>query len=154
MPQECARCKTQPKYSAFQYVPTVTLRLLHQLPQSLDFRQMATHEQVWVKVNTQVDAALADIVSLLNRVDGLQTLQSCQGDKGDHPAYIYFSFGDWRNLCQFAFDRLGPKLREKVGEDARLSVEVVDGSQPIGKMSFSAEAIPHITSALKEVVTV
>ena len=115
---------------------------------------MATHEQVWVKVNTQVDAAIADIVSLLNRIDGLQTLQSCQGDKGRQGAYIYFSFGDWRNLCQFAFDQLGPRLREKVGEDARLSLEVVDGLPPIGKISFSAQAIPYITSTLTEVVAV
>jgi hypothetical protein len=37
---------------------------------------MATHEQVWIKVNAPVDAGVAEIVSVLNGVDGLETLQS------------------------------------------------------------------------------
>lgn len=112
---------------------------------------MASHEQVWVKVNTQVDTGLAEIIESMNRVDGLQTLQSCQGDKGHSPAYIYFSFGDWQQLCGFVFGRLAPQLRQRLGDEARITVEAIGDNDPIGKLSFSAEAISHVASALKEV---
>jgi hypothetical protein len=112
---------------------------------------MGTHEQVWVKVNAPVDAGIAGIVSVLNSREGLATLQSCQGDV-DQQAYIYFSFGQWENLCRFVFGEVAPHLREYLGEDVKLEV-IASETSPIAKLSFSAEAIPMVTSALKEVVT-
>ena len=112
---------------------------------------MAMHPQTWIKVNTEVDSALAEAIAILNRVDGLQTLQSCQGEPGQRPAYIYFSFGEWQNLCRFVFDQMAPRLKGCLGEEVQLEV-VVGERSPFAKMSFSAEAIPQITSALKEVV--
>ena len=114
---------------------------------------MATHQQTWVKVNAEVDVGLAEAVGLLNRVDGLQTLQSCQGEPGQREAYIYFSFGEWDNLCRFVFTQIAPCLKDCLGEDVRLEVVAGDDSA-FAKMSFSAEAIPQVTSALKEVVKV
>jgi hypothetical protein len=112
---------------------------------------MATHAQTWIKVNAPVDAGIAEIVALLNSVDGLETLQSCQGDSGQRDGYVYFSFGEWQNLCRFVFDSIAPKLHTHLGEDVKL--EVIAADRPMAKMSFSAEAIPEVTSALKEIVT-
>ena len=111
---------------------------------------MATHTQTWVKVNAPVDEGIAELVSALNRVEGLETLQSCQGEPGERLGYVYFSFGGWQNLCRFVFDSVAPCLHPYLGEDVKL--EVIAAEQPIAKMSFSAEAVPHVTSALKEVV--
>jgi len=112
---------------------------------------MGMHSQTWVKVNAPVDSAIAEIVSILNSVEGLETLQSCQGVSGARDAYVYFSLGEWQNLCRFVFDKCAPHLREHLGEDVKL--EIIAAESPIAKLSFSADAVPLVTSALKEVVT-
>jgi hypothetical protein len=112
---------------------------------------MASHPQTWVKVNAAIDARIAEIVALFNQVEGLETLQSCQGEPGERQAYIYFSFGEWQTLCRFVFDSMTPRLTEYLGEDVKL--EIIAAERPMAKMSFSAEAIPQVTSALKEVVS-
>lgn len=114
---------------------------------------MSAHPQTWVKVNAQVDVNLSEIIALLNSVTGIETLQSCQGDAGHEKAYIYFSFGEWQNLCRFVFEGMAPHLAQYLGEDVKLEVIAAD-EKPFAKMSFSAEAIPQVTSALKEVVKV
>lgn len=113
---------------------------------------MSAHPQTWIKVNTEVDCGLAEAIATLNRIDGLQTLQSCQGEPGERAAYIYFSFGEWRNLCHLVFDQIAPRLKSRLGEEVQLEVIAAEGS-PFAKMSFSAEAIQQVTSALKEVVS-
>ena len=110
------------------------------------------HEQVWVKVNTEVDAGLVEAISILSRVDGLQTLQSCQGNPGEQHGYIYFSFGDWQNLCRFVFDDVAPRFKDMLGEDVRIEIIAAEG-KPLAKIGFSAEAIAQVTSALKEAVS-
>jgi hypothetical protein len=112
---------------------------------------MSTHSQTWVKVNAPIDTGIAEMVSLLNGISGLETLQSCQGEPGHRQGYVYFSFGEWQNLCRFVFDRMAPRLQSYLGEDVTL--EIIAAEQPMAKMSFSAEAIPKVTSALKEVVS-
>jgi hypothetical protein len=113
---------------------------------------MSAHPQRWVKVNAQVDVKLSEIVTIVNSIEGLETLQSCQGSSGQ-TAYVYFSFGEWQNLCGFIFDKMAPSLRSYLGDDIRLEVIAADNA-PFAKMSFSAEAIPQVTSALKEAVKV
>jgi hypothetical protein len=113
---------------------------------------MNGHPQTWIKVNTEVDCALAEAVAALNSIEGLQTLQSCQGERGERPAYIYFSFGEWQSLCRFVFDGMAPRLKGLFGEDIQLEVIACEG-RPFAKMSFSAEALTQVTSALKEVVS-
>lgn len=104
-------------------------------------------------MNTEVDAALVEAIAALNRVDGLQTLQSCQGDPGVRRGYIYFSLGEWQTLCRFVFNEIAPPLKNRLGEDIQLEVVAAEGS-PIAKLSFSAEVISELTSALKEVISV
>jgi hypothetical protein len=113
---------------------------------------MATHVQTWVKVNAPVDSGVAELVSVLNSVNGLETLQSCQGDAGGRDGYVYFSCGGWHNLCEFVFQKIGPRLKSRVDEDATLTVEVTSADCPIAKLSFKAEATDVIVSALKEVL--
>jgi hypothetical protein len=111
---------------------------------------VASHEQVWLKVNAPVDAGVAEIVSVLNTVDGLETLQSCQGDPGERNGYVYFACGDWRKMCEFVFQKIGPTLKSKVDEDANLIVEATSADAPMAKLSFKAEATGIVVSALKE----
>jgi hypothetical protein len=112
---------------------------------------MAMHAQTWIKANAQVDTAISEIVTLLNNVEGLATLDSCQGDL-DHDGYVYFSCGEWQNLCRFVFCDIAPRLRSYLGEDVKLEIVAAEIS-PIAKLSFSAAAIPQVTAALKDMVS-
>lgn len=112
---------------------------------------MASHIQTWIKVNATVDEGVKEIVCLLNTIDGLETLQSCQGDPGERNGYVYFAFGDWQKMCQLVFERIGPILKKRVDEDVRLTVEAMDADTPMAKLSFKAEAANMVASALKEV---
>jgi len=111
---------------------------------------MATHDQTWIKVNAPVDAGIAELVSVLNSVEGLETLQSCQGDAGGREAYVYFACGDWRRMCEFVFHIIGPKLKNRADEDVTLTVEATSADSPMAKLSFKAEATGVVVSALKE----
>lgn len=113
---------------------------------------MATHTQTWVKVNAPVDTAIAELVSVLNSVDGLETLQSCQGDAGERNGYVYFACGDWQRMCEFVFQTIGPALKNRLDEDATLIVEATSADAPMAKLSFKAEATDMVVSALKEVL--
>lgn len=113
---------------------------------------MAAHPQTWLKVNAPVDRGIAEVVAALNSVEGLETLQSCQGDPGEREAYVYFSYGDWKQMCSFAFAQIGPALKQKLDEDARLTIEATDTTRPMAKLSFRAEATNLVVSALKEVL--
>jgi hypothetical protein len=77
-----------------------------------------------------VDAGIAEIVSMLSEVQGLQTIESCQGEPGERLAYVDFWYGDWRSVCEFVFDRLAPPLQNERPYDALVSVEVFNGSRP------------------------
>lgn len=48
------------------------------------------HEQVWTKVNCQVDRHIVLLVNALNRIPELMTLDSCQGDCPETVPYVYF----------------------------------------------------------------
>jgi hypothetical protein len=110
------------------------------------------HHQVWVKVNAPVDAGIAHVVEILNRIPGLQTLDSCEGIPGKKPAHVYFNYGDWKKICRFTFSCLGPKLAKATDGEATASVEVFNGSNPMGKLSFDTEATAKVTSVLEGLI--
>ena len=105
------------------------------------------HKEVWVKVNTKVDRGISRIVSLLNEVEGLSTLDSCEG--GERWAYVYFHYGVYQKISRFLFGGLAPNLIKKYGEDISLSVEVSSDLEPIGKIAFRKELTNKLFSALQ-----
>ena len=111
---------------------------------------MASHAQAWVKVNAPVDTGVVELVTVLNSIEGLETLQSCQGDAGGRDGYVYFACGDWHKMCEFVFHTIGPKLKSRADDDVTLTVEATSGELPIAKLSFKAEAASVVVSALKE----
>ncbi len=108
------------------------------------------HRQTWVKVNARIDERVAEIVQVLNSVPNLQTVDSCQGNPGE--AYVYFWLDGWEPTARFLFEVIQPSIR---GVDACvISIESLNGSRPIGKISFKAESCEAVLSALKEVLPV
>lgn len=105
------------------------------------------HKQIWAKVNCPVDEKIAKIVSLFNTIDGLMTLDSCEGD--EIWSYIYFKYGNYKTICNFVFGELMPILTNKYGEDIFLSVESADSLEPIGKISFRKELTNRLYTVLR-----
>lgn len=110
------------------------------------------HEQTWVKVNAQVDKRIAPVIAKLNAIEGLQTLDSCQGVPGSKPAHVYFYYGEWQTISRFMFEVLGPRLALEIGDTGTASVEVFNGSQPMGKLVFDTEATNQVASVLDQLV--
>lgn len=108
---------------------------------------MGRHSQTWVKVNALVDAELRELVSILSSVPQLQTIDSCQGDT-QKAGWVYFYYGAWERCAELVFGTLATALRGLDGFS--LSVEVFNGSDPLGKIGFRAEALPKLTSTLKQ----
>lgn len=61
------------------------------------------HEQTAVKVNAWADQGVAHLVEALAEVDGVISVESCQGGEADAPdAYVTFRRGEsWRDLGAF-----------------------------------------------------
>jgi hypothetical protein len=131
-------------------MPAVIALWIERPDAPIKLEKMAAHQQTWVKVNAPVDTGVAELVSVLNTVDGLETLQSCQGDPGSRDGYVYFACGDWQKMCQLVFQKIGPTLKSKVDDDAVLTVEATSADFPMAKLSFKAEATDIVVSALKE----
>lgn len=112
---------------------------------------MTAHRQVWVKVNAQVDSGIADLVSAISNVEGLQTVQSCEGILGESDAYIYFWCGPSDLTSHILFSHFAPALQSR---DIQCTgkVEVFNGSMPTAKLAFSAESLADATAALKAAV--
>lgn len=112
-----------------------------------------SHEQVWVKVNAPVDRGIAQVVTALSKLNDLQAVDSCQGEpNGGKAAHVYFYYRDWRSIGELVFERIEPALHAKVGSAATVSVEVFNGSNPMGKLSFDAEATDMVASALDQIL--
>jgi hypothetical protein len=113
---------------------------------------MMGHEQVSVKVNAKVDREIAPVVSLLSEIDGLETVASCEGVSGSAPAYVYFNYGDWHKLGALLFERLGPTLWASLQDEATVSLEIFNDSEPMGKLTFDKEATGRVASLLEQLL--
>ena len=106
------------------------------------------HKQTWVKVNAPVDEGIAEIVSILSEVEGLETTDSCQGSPlrdyldRDVLGYVFFYFGDWQTISEFAFGTIAPALEGIDG--ASITVEIFCGSNPRGRLGAFASEIPRL----------
>ena len=114
-----------------------------------DNHAVEQHEQVWIKVNAPVDRGVVRVVAALNRLDGLHTLDSCEGIAGEKPAHVYFNYGDWRQISHLIFERIGPALWGQCGNGAVVSLEIFNESEPMGKLSFDKEATDVVASILE-----
>jgi len=50
------------------------------------------HQTLEIKVNASVDIRIAPLIIALNRIKGIYTIDSCQGDANES-AYVYFKYG-------------------------------------------------------------
>jgi hypothetical protein len=53
-----------------------------------------SHNQICIKVNAFVDEGIGELVTVLNKIEGLQTIQSCQDN--EEFGYVFFEYGGWQ----------------------------------------------------------
>ncbi len=119
---------------------------------------MKPHNQVWVKVNAPVDEGIAELVAVLSEVDGLETIASCQGEPAANPqegvrsmAYVFFYFGDWQTISRFAFEIIAPAFDGIEG--AKISVQIFNGSEPMGKLGVGTPSVAKLAAALGRAIS-
>ncbi len=56
-------------------------------------------------------------------------------------AYVFFYFGDWQTISRFAFEVIAPALNGIDG--AKISVQIFNGSEPMGKLSVGTLSVAN-----------
>ena len=111
-----------------------------------------SHEQVFVKVNAQVDSEIAPLVEALNAISEVVTVSSCQGDNS-RDAYVAFVMGnEWQELGDFV-RRLSTALgQDKHLDDISYSLSVewyAGGDTPTGYLRVPHQHIQKLTEAVQ-----
>jgi hypothetical protein len=115
---------------------------------------MTRHPEVPVKVNAWVDKGVADLVSALSEVEGLVTLESCQGGDECGSAFVIFEYGNWRQTAEFLFDKVLPALSADLRSDTALRVEAFDVEIARGCIDTHPRAIPGLTAVIRGLLPV
>jgi hypothetical protein len=95
---------------------------------------------------------VADLVLVMNRIPGLVTCSSCQGDpgaiaEGGRYGHVAFTKGDWPSLCGFCWDLLRSAYLDFIDDEVR--VDVFCKTEPYAWIMFRAEMIPLVTQRMR-----
>lgn len=108
------------------------------------------HTQTWVKVNAPVDEGVAELVSALSQIDGLETLESCQGYPGRSNAFVLFRFGTWQECGELMFARILPLLSPDLRASTSLRLQAYDTDHAIGRLDVDPAAVPALAGCIRE----
>jgi hypothetical protein len=113
---------------------------------------MSNHREVLVKVNAWVDEGIADLVSALSEIEGLITLESCQGDAGTRDAFVIFRYGDWQKCGELLFGRMLPRISPDLRAYVSLRLEAHDTDTALGRITLEPSAVPVFTRCVRELL--
>jgi hypothetical protein len=113
---------------------------------------MTDHRKVFVKVNAWVDEGIADLVSALSEIEGLITLESCQGDTGTRDAFVSFRYGDWQKCGELLFGRVLPRMSPDLRADVSLRLQAHDTDTALGRITLEPSAVPVFTRCVRELL--
>jgi len=107
-----------------------------------------THAEAYVKVNAPVDQGIAPLITALSEIDGLETIESCQGEPGGR-AFVIFRFGEWRRCGEFLFDHLMAEMPADLRSEVKLTLDAYDTDNCLGEISLSPEAIDPLIECVR-----
>jgi hypothetical protein len=102
---------------------------------------MTEHREIMVKVNAPVDEGVAPLVSALSAVEGLVTMESCQGEPSGRNAFVVFRLGSWRDCGKFLFDQLLPAMPDDLRAEISLRVDAFDSDFARGWITLPQELV-------------
>lgn len=115
------------------------------------------HQQTWVKVNTHVDTAIADLIRALALFPKLQTISSCQGGAGEGrnswPS-VSFKYGeqrvnDWRDLSEFVLGYFGPGLTKSLGDRIDIYIRVTEAGNIRARLFVHPDSLARAVRVVK-----
>lgn len=109
---------------------------------------MSSHSEIPVKVNAFVDTGVADLVSALSEIDGLVTIESCQGGNG-RDAFVHFRFGTWIESGQLLFERLLPVMSEDLRSVVSMRIQAYDLDTALASISVEPGAVPLLAQCVR-----
>lgn len=112
---------------------------------------MPAHAQTQVKVNAFVDEGIADLVEALSAVEGLLTVESCQGDAetGAH-AFVLFRMRDWRRVGEFLFEQLHPAMQPDLRGLVMLRITGYGQGAAMGSIDLDPMAVASLTRCVRK----
>jgi hypothetical protein len=111
------------------------------------------HKEVMIKVNAAVDEGIALLVAALSSVDGLITMESCQGEPFQRNAFVVFRLGSWRKCGEFLFDRLLPKLSDDLRSEISLRIEAYDTEYARGWITLPQELVAPLGECIRDLTS-
>jgi hypothetical protein len=114
---------------------------------------MTQHREVPINVNAWVDEGIAELVSALSEVDGLITLESCQGDVGGREAYVIFRYGDWKQCGELLFGKVLLAMSPDLRAVASLKLQAYDNDTASGFISIDPSAVSAFVECIRGVLS-
>jgi hypothetical protein len=111
---------------------------------------MTEHREVPVKVNAWVDMGIADLVTALSAIEGLVTLESCQGNPDGSDAFVVFRYGDWKQCGDLLFGRLLVAMSADLRAVVSLRLEAYDVDTARAWIVLDARAVSVFTRCVRE----
>ena len=112
---------------------------------------MNGHRERCIKVNAFVDEGIVPLVSALSEIDGLVTLESCEGDHGGQAAFVIFRMTNWRVSGEFLFDRLLPSLPPDLRAITDIRLQAFDVDTATASISVEAIAVNALAALVRSV---
>lgn len=114
----------------------------------------ANHNQVFVKVNTECDQGIAQLVETLSKINGLVTLDSCED--GVWGAYVFFRRGDtWVHLGKFLQSLQDCLISQSLPCGYSLCMEWFGSdSSPRAQLKLAPEHVGIVAEAIGKVVPI
>jgi hypothetical protein len=109
------------------------------------------HKERLVKVNAFVDEGVAPLVEALSSIDGLVTIESCQGDRGGKDAFVIFTLHDWRSTGHFLFEELLPALSPDLRAATAVRLQAYDRDTAHGSITVDPCAVAEVAACIRAV---
>lgn len=106
------------------------------------------HPETFVKVNARVDVGVAPLVTALSSLQGVETVESCQGGAG-HQAFVLFRYGQWRDCGALLFDQILAEMEPDLRADVSLEIIGYDTTNCLGRISVTPEAIEALAKLVR-----
>src|SRR5580700_7381041 len=106
------------------------------------------HKEIPVNVIAWVDEGVAELVSALNLIPGIETLDSCENDGGAARVFFRFHKSAWETVRNT--DRIAKALQSEgeVGCPFEVSIEYRGEYNPIARLATAPESVNALSSAV------
>jgi len=112
------------------------------------------HKETLVKVNAWVDEGVCDLVSALNELPNVETLDSCEDDAGSARVYFRFRGTPWENLKRVHELAVSLENEDRVGCQYDISVEYRGDCNPIVRIATAPANVKLLAAAVRASVLV